>query len=169
MQTMLTPARRNRVGTDEAPVFQCISMLATAVGQTLSKYMGALLDPMFACGLSESLTQALVDMAHYIHPIKPMIQEKLLDLLSLVLAKRPFKPLGCPENKLPPIPAFAKDFNLQGSDHKESEIALALGTLGSFDFAGVLSFEISSRRSRKANVQRSRFERVRARCCHTIC
>ena len=169
MQTTLTPARRNRVGTDEAPVFQCISMLATAVGQTLSKYMGALLDPMFACGLSESLTQALVDMAHYIHPIKPMIQEELLDLLSLVLAKRPFKPLGCPENKLPPIPAFAKDFNLQGSDHKEAEIALALGTLGSFDFAGVLFFEISSRRLRKANVQRSCLERVRARCCHTIC
>ena len=129
--------RRNRIGTDEAPVFQCISMLSIAVGQTLSKYMEALLDPMFACGLSESLTQALVDMAHYIHPIKSMIQEKLLDLLSLVLDGRPFKPLGCPENKLPAIPAFAKDFNLQVSEHKDSEIALALRTLGSFDFAGL--------------------------------
>lgn len=133
---MLTLLRRNRVGTDEAPVFQCISMLAIAVGQTLSKYMEALLDPMFACGLSQSLTQALVDMAHYIPPIKPMIQEKLLDLLSLVLSGRPFKPLGCPENKLPPIPAFAKDFNLQATEHKDTEIALALNTLGTFDFAG---------------------------------
>ena len=111
-------------------------MLSIAVGQTLSKYMEALLDPMFACGLSQSLTQALVDMAHYIPPIKPMIQEKLLDLLSLVLSGRPFKPLGCPENKLPPIPAFAKDYNLQLTDHKDSEIALALNTLGTFDFAG---------------------------------
>lgn len=128
--------RRNRIGTDEAPVFQCISMLSIAVGQTLSKYMEALLDPMFACGLSPSLTQALIDMAHYIHPIKPMIQEKLLDLISLVLSGHPFKPLGCPDNKLPPIPAFAKDFNLQSTDHKDSEIALALNTLGTFDFAG---------------------------------
>ena len=96
------------------------------------------MDPMFACGLSEPLTQALVDMAHYIPPIKPTIQEKLLNLLSLVLSGRPFKPLGCPDNKLPPLPAFAKDFNLQFSDHKDSEIALALNTLGTFDFAGTL-------------------------------
>lgn len=152
MRTTLTPVRRNRVGTDEAPVFQCISMLSTAVGQTLSKYIQALLDPMFACGLSKSLTQALVDMAHYIHPIKTMIQEKLLDLLSLVLSGRPFKPSGCPENRLPQIPAFAKDFNLQ-AEHKESEIALALGTLGSFDFSGMLCFDVSPcRQYRKANV-----------------
>ncbi len=113
-------------------------MLSIAVGQTLSKYMEALMDPMFACGLSESLTQALVDMAHYIPPIKPMIQEKLLNLLSLVLSGRPFKPLGCPDNKLPPLPAFAKDFNLQISEHKDSEITLALNTLGTFDFAGMV-------------------------------
>lgn len=113
-------------------------MLSIAVGQTLSKYMEALMDPMFACGLSESLTQALVDMAHYIPPIKPMIQEKLLNLLSLVLSGRPFKPLGCPDNKLPPLPAFAKDFNLQISEHKDSEITLALNTLGTFDFAGTI-------------------------------
>ena len=112
-------------------------MLSIAVGQTLSKYMEALMDPIFACGLSESLTQALVDMAHYIPPIKGSIQDKLLNLLSIVLSGRPFRPLGCPENKLPPLPAFAKDFNLQVSEHKDSEIALALNTLGTFDFAGM--------------------------------
>lgn len=111
-------------------------MLSIAVGQTLSKYMEALLDPMFACGLSKHLTQALVDMAHFIQPIKPKIQEKLLDLLSLVLSKRPFRPLGCPESKLPPVPSFAKDFNLHVNDPKEPDIALALETLGSFDFSG---------------------------------
>ncbi|KAL8733536.1 MAG: hypothetical protein Q9181_003535 [Wetmoreana brouardii] len=132
----LSVKARNRVGIDEAPVFQCISMLAIAVGQTLSKYMEALMDPMFACGLSQSLTQALVDMAHYIPPIKPMIQDKLLDLLSIVLCGRPFKPLGCPDSKTPPIPAFAKDYNMSLADHKDSEIALALDTLGSFDFRG---------------------------------
>jgi serine/threonine-protein kinase mTOR len=126
----------NRATIDEGPMFDCISMLAIAVGQTLSKYMEALLDPIFACGLSSPLTQALVDMAHYIPPIKPLIQEKLLDMLSIVLCGRPFKPLGCPDNKLPPLPSFAKDFSLRPADHKDSEIALALHTLGSFDFSG---------------------------------
>lgn len=139
------------MGTDEAPVFKCIGLLAIAVGQTLSKYMEALLDPMFACGLSKSLTQALVDMAHHIPPIKPKIQENLLDLLSLVLSGRPFKPLGCPDNKLPPIPAFAKDHNFQGTEHKDSEITLALATLGSFDFAGKLS-SVSGQIEMKTNV-----------------
>ncbi len=111
-------------------------MLAIAVGQTLSKYMEALMDPMFACGLSPSLTQALVDMAHYIPPIKPMIQDKLLDLLSIVLCGQPFRPLGCPDNRIPPLPAFAKDYNLSLADHRDSEITLALSTLGSFDFRG---------------------------------
>ncbi|KAI4086955.1 MAG: hypothetical protein LQ339_008975 [Xanthoria mediterranea] len=132
----LSVKARNRIGIDEAPVFQCISMLAIAVGQTLSKYMEALMDPMFACGLSPSLTQALVDMAHYIPPIKPMIQDKLLDLLSIVLCGRPFRPLGCPDNRIPPLPAFAKDYNLSLADHRDSEITLALSTLGSFDFRG---------------------------------
>lgn len=111
-------------------------MLSVAVGMALTKYMDALLDPMFACGLSQSLTEALVDMASHIRPIKPQIQEKLLDLLSLVLSGRPFKPLGCPENKLPPIPAFAKDFNLSMSDRKDSEVVLALNTLRTFGFDG---------------------------------
>ena len=117
-------------------MFQCISMLSLAVGQTLSKYIGTLLDPIFACGLSESLTQALVDMAHYIPPIKATIQEKLLDMLSIVLWGTPFRPLGCPDNRLPPMPSFAKDYGPQPTEHTDSEIALALVTLGSFDFSG---------------------------------
>ena len=42
---------RRRSGTVD-PVFDCISRLAVAVGQTLSKYMEALLDPIFACELT---------------------------------------------------------------------------------------------------------------------
>ncbi|MCJ1320534.1 phosphatidylinositol kinase- protein kinase tor1 [Xylographa vitiligo] len=122
--------------TRDGAVFECISMLSIAVGQTLTKYMEALMDPMFACGLSDALTQALVDMAHYIPPVKSLIQDKLLDLLSLVLSGRPFKPLGCPENRLPPIPVFAREWTTNGIEHRDPEIALALHTLGSFDFRG---------------------------------
>ncbi|KAL2355347.1 TOR1 phosphatidylinositol 3-kinase [Cryomyces antarcticus] len=129
---------RNR-NYDEAPIFICISMLSVAVGQTLSKYMEALLDPIFACGLTAPLTQALVDMAHYVPPVKVQIQEKLLDLLSQVLCGRPFMLLGSPANgkSLPPI--FQRDHkDPQHVEHRESEVALALETLGNFDFSGYI-------------------------------
>ena len=78
----LSTKTKNRQAIDEGPMFSCISMLSLAVGQTLSKYMEVLLDPIFACGLTKPLEQALIDMAHYIPPIRATIQEKLLDLLS---------------------------------------------------------------------------------------
>ncbi|KKY24120.1 putative phosphatidylinositol 3-kinase tor2 [Phaeomoniella chlamydospora] len=127
---------KNRAAVNEAPMFQCISMMSIAVGQVLSKYMEALLDPIFACGLSEPLVQALVDMAHYIRPIGKVVQEKLLDLLSLILTGAPYRPLGCPDGRAPPLPSFAKDYGAFPTEHSDSQIALALHTLGSFDFQG---------------------------------
>ena len=126
--------------SDEAPIFKCISMISIAVGQTLSKYMEALLDPIFACGLSDALTQALVDMAHYIPPIKSTIQEKLLDLLSRTLCGQPFQTLGHPPQGKGPPQIYTREIreqrDPQHSEHKDSDIALALHTLGSFDFTG---------------------------------
>ncbi|KAH7018986.1 armadillo-type protein [Ilyonectria destructans] len=120
------------------PVFDCISRLAVAVGQTLSKYMEALLDPIFDCDLTPKLTQALVDMAFYIPPVKPIIQERLLDMLSVVLCGEPFKPLGAPQpNTLSSVPIITRDAkDPQAYEHRRAEVKLALNTLGSFDFAG---------------------------------
>ncbi|RAL63121.1 hypothetical protein DID88_004204 [Monilinia fructigena] len=129
--------KSRRLGTVD-PVFDCISRLAVAVGQTLSKYMEALLDPIFACELSPKLTQALVDMAFYIPPVKPIIQERLLDMLSKVLCGEPFKPLGAPTpNNIAAAPVVPKDSkDPLAYEHRQSEIKLALNTLGSFDFSG---------------------------------
>ncbi|KAK7963971.1 FKBP12-rapamycin complex-associated protein [Apiospora saccharicola] len=120
------------------PVFDCISRLAVAVGQTLSKYMEALLDPIFACELTPKLTQALVDMAFYIPPVKATIQERLLDMLSKVLCGEPFKPLGAPTpNTLASVPVIPKDpKDPHAFEHRKAEVKLALNTLGSFDFSG---------------------------------
>ncbi|KAK8078846.1 armadillo-type protein [Apiospora phragmitis] len=120
------------------PVFDCISRLAVAVGQTLSKYMEALLDPIFACELTPKLTQALVDMAFYIPPVKATIQERLLDMLSKVLCGEPFKPLGAPTpNTLASVPVIPKDpKDPYAYEHRKAEVKLALNTLGSFDFSG---------------------------------
>lgn len=129
--------KSRRSGTVD-PVFDCISRLAAAVGQTLSKYMEALLDPIFACELTPKLTQALVDMAHYIPPVKSTIQERLLDMLSNVLCGAPFKPLGAPtQNSIASAPVVAKDSKDPiAFEHRQAEIKLALNTLGSFDFSG---------------------------------
>ncbi|KAI1388148.1 FAT-domain-containing protein [Hypoxylon trugodes] len=132
----LSVQSRKRGSVD--PVFDCISRLAAAVGQTLSKYMEALLDPIFACELTPKLTQALVDMAFYIPPVKATIQERLLDMLSRVLCGEPFKPLGAPTpNTLSAVPIIPKDAkDPQAYEHRKAEVKLALNTLGSFDFSG---------------------------------
>ncbi|KAL6852270.1 phosphatidylinositol kinase- protein kinase tor1 [Amphichorda felina] len=132
----LSTQSRKRGSVD--PVFDCISRLAVAVGQTLSKYMEALLDPIFECDLTPKLTQALVDMAFYIPPVKPTIQERLLNMLSKVLCGERFKPLGAPQpNTLNSVPVITKDpKDPQAYEHRKAEIKLALNTLGSFDFSG---------------------------------
>ena len=114
-------------------------MLATAVGLALTKHMHDLLDLMFACPLSEPLTQALVDLAHYIPPLLHTIQEKLLNMLSMVLSGRPFKPLGSPSEVHPMLPPVGKDHkDAITAESRDAEIVLALHTLGSFDFTGKL-------------------------------
>ncbi|KAK0702845.1 target of rapamycin [Apiosordaria backusii] len=132
----LSVQSRKRNSVD--PVFDCISRLAVAVGQTMSKYMDALLDPIFACELGPKLTQALVDMAFYIPSFKGTIQERLLDMLSKVLCGEPFKPMGAPHpNSLASIPHIPKDpKDPLAHQRTKDEVKLALNTLGSFDFAG---------------------------------
>jgi FKBP12-rapamycin complex-associated protein len=100
--------------------------------------MEALLDPIFACELTPKLTQALVDMAFYIPPVKSTIQERLLDMLSKVLCGEPFKPLGAPTpNSIATAPVVPKDpKDPLAYEHRQIEIKLALNTLGSFDFSG---------------------------------
>lgn len=65
--------------------FICISMLATAVGQQLTKHLHDLLDLMFNCGLSESLVSALSNIAERIKPLSPVIQGKPICVVLGVL------------------------------------------------------------------------------------
>ncbi|KAF4546613.1 Phosphatidylinositol 3-kinase tor2 protein [Lasiodiplodia theobromae] len=113
-----TLIRKTRYRAQEEPaIFECLSMLSIAVEQALSKHVDSLLDPMFSCGLSDPLTQCLVDMAHYVPSSRAAIQERLLDLLSQVLCGRSF-------------------ISMEIIRQKEAEIALALKTLGEFNFSG---------------------------------
>ncbi|ORZ13215.1 armadillo-type protein [Absidia repens] len=121
----------------ETPVFVCISMLATAVGQALTKYMHDLLDLMFNCGLSESLVSALSNIADRIKPLSHVIQDRLLNVISITLSGLPYKQPGAPTNRSLAIQTAERPLR-EGivGDGKDNNITvLALKTLGSFDFS----------------------------------
>jgi len=89
-------------------------MLAEAVGPNLTKLLHDQLDVMFACGLSEPLVQALTYIARDIPPLLKTIQgrysdlmldlrsfpcqDRLLELLCVILSGQPYKPLGAPSS-----------------------------------------------------------------------
>ncbi|KAI8981018.1 armadillo-type protein [Pilobolus umbonatus] len=120
----------------EIATFTCISRLASAVGQALTKYLHDLLDLMFNCGLSEPLVTALSDIADHIKPLAGIIQERLLNVISITLSGQPYKQPGAPINRTI-IQAVERPLR-EGTtgDGKDNEtIVLALTTLGSFDFS----------------------------------
>ena len=65
---------RKKNAPSEEPIFQCIGMLAAAVGPNLTKLLHEQLDLMFAFGLSESLHNALVAIVRHIPPLLKTIQ-----------------------------------------------------------------------------------------------
>ncbi|KAF9162608.1 phosphatidylinositol kinase- protein kinase tor1 [Actinomortierella ambigua] len=127
---------KNRLQSD-TPIFQCISMLANAVGHALTRHVHDLLELMFASGLSEPLRQALTDLANCIPPLLPTIQERLLNMLSLILSGQTYKPPGAPTNYRPnPANSPARREQAQAEPKDVDLIILALDTLGSFDLSG---------------------------------
>ena len=63
----------------EEPIFQCIGMLASAVGPNLTKLLHDQVKLMFDCELSEPLHHALVAIAKHIPPLLKTIQGTLSD------------------------------------------------------------------------------------------
>jgi FKBP12-rapamycin complex-associated protein len=113
-------------------------MLAIAVGPALSKYMHDLLDCMFAVGLTDALRNALSDLARHIPPLLSTIQERLLDVLSLVLFNRPYTHPGAPGRRglLLAASAAAALVARDSESRDEEMMILALNTLGTFEFRG---------------------------------
>lgn len=50
-----------------------------------------MLEPMICTGLSDTLVASLATIARHIPQLRPSVQEQLLDMVSLVLARRPFR------------------------------------------------------------------------------
>ncbi|KAJ2934856.1 hypothetical protein H1R20_g2275, partial [Candolleomyces eurysporus] len=128
---------RGRKNTpSEEPIFQCIGMLAGAVGPNLTKLLHDQLELMIACGLSEPLCQALSDIAKYIPPLLKTIQDRLLDLLSMLLSGQSYKPLGAPPSLAPHDFTAQLNTTQMTTDKNPELVTLALKTLGTFDFTG---------------------------------
>ncbi|EKM51709.1 uncharacterized protein PHACADRAFT_262011 [Phanerochaete carnosa HHB-10118-sp] len=130
--------RGRKNAPSEEPIFQCIGMLASAVGPNLTKLLHDQLDLMFAYGLSESLREALVAIARHIPPLLKTIQERLLTLLSNILSSQPYKPLGAPPALLRGDSASRDNSIPEGVQVSRTPdiLILALDTLGTFDFSG---------------------------------
>ncbi|KAJ7170509.1 phosphatidylinositol 3-kinase [Mycena crocata] len=121
----------------EGPIFQCIAMLAAAVGPALTKWLHDVLELMFNCGLSEPLHGALVAIATNIPPFLKHIQSRLLSVLSVTLSGKEYNPVGAP---LPTRRSIDSDnspaLEVVPSEKNPELIKLALAILGSFDFSG---------------------------------
>jgi FKBP12-rapamycin complex-associated protein len=122
--------RGKKNAPSEEPMFQCVGMLAAAVGPNLTKLLHDQLELMFACGLSEPLRQAMMAIARHIPPLLKTIQgplepyfdsyaigadlsvDRLLDMLSTILSGQPYRPLGSPPSVVRgDVSIIARDIN----------------------------------------------------------
>eukprot|EP01133_Synstelium_polycarpum_P000171 gene171-204_t len=119
-------------------VLTCISMLSSAVGPVMIPHMQVILPQMFSPGLTQVLTDALRDLTVSLPALIPHIQQKLLTLLSQVLANKPFSQPGAPTHyrkSTAPFQGVSVTHMAANPDVDPAMIALALKTLGTFDLS----------------------------------
>ncbi|UYV65261.1 MTOR [Cordylochernes scorpioides] len=119
----------------EPAVFACISLLGRSGLPELEGELRKLLEPMMATGLSPGLTAALQELCRNVPGLKAEIQEGLLRMLSYVLMHQPLQHPGMPMIATAHPPPYGYLQNLMDNTDN-SNIILALKTLGSFDFHG---------------------------------
>ncbi|KAJ3212943.1 phosphatidylinositol kinase- protein kinase tor1 [Entophlyctis luteolus] len=127
MKTVKETLAKSKSRTNDSVVFQSVGNVAKAVGPVLTRFVHDVLDVLFALGLTESLCRLLSDLCLFVPPLKAVLQDRLLDLLSLVLCGEKYEHLALVK-KLP------RDFFIVESRDSEL-IILALNALGSFEFA----------------------------------
>ena len=131
-ESLLMKGKKN--APPEAPTFFCIGHLATAVGEQVEHDVHDMLDMMFACGLSSALVAALEQVVQAIPVLLPIVQDRLLNMLSQILIGVPYRPLGAPLPRRAPVQPFVIH---NAPDAKGVELlTVALQTLGTFDFTG---------------------------------
>ncbi|KAK0535702.1 phosphatidylinositol kinase- protein kinase tor1 [Tilletia horrida] len=114
---------------DAKYMFDCIGKLADAVGPALGTYADELVKLMFSCRLTQDLVKSVERLRDATGVIHRLVQERMLDKISLSLTGRPFRCLG----QRAQAEMISK--NGRSDDNGEAEtIVVALRTLGTFDF-----------------------------------
>ncbi|KAI9505407.1 armadillo-type protein [Coemansia spiralis] len=129
-------------------ILETIAILASAMGQMLTAYILKVLDLMFVTGLSQTLCKALSVLAVKVNQLQPVIQNKLLDMLSIILVDVPFRPN---QPSLDRIEQQLNTLSIQNSTTINTSsligsithdiLLLALRTLSTFDFRQENLFE----------------------------
>ena len=101
---------------------KCVSDLAHAAGPTLKMYMDDLLEQMFANGVSEGLASALSEIGTHIPSFLPLLQDRVMQEISLVLSGRPYNYPGSEGFDSLFIPA--RDYMVGGGSQNQASISL---------------------------------------------
>ncbi|KAI9209819.1 armadillo-type protein [Polychytrium aggregatum] len=129
----LSTKGKNR-SANEVAIYQCMSMLVLTVGPALTKYLHELLDSMFSAGINDALYQLLVDLSHQIPAILPAIQDRLIQVLYMILCGQPFRWYGH-SGGMQSAASIMRD-SLPPDLRDVDNIVLALEILGNFNFSG---------------------------------
>ena len=113
---------------NETPLFNCVTLLGIAMKECVANEIKELLDPMCATGLSPQLTTCFKELSHNVPSLKKEITDRLLNILSLILRKKPYM------SNSSDSPVVMLSTALLVEPHDAVKLVLALHTLGTFDF-----------------------------------
>jgi FKBP12-rapamycin complex-associated protein len=121
----LTSRTRNK--SQHAEALECAGTLCLALRKDWQPHMEQLLEPAVATGLSDALVRSLGNAVDALPELLPRVQSLLLDLISLVLARKPLNS-STPAATVSVLQAALVNGEMQGP----ALIRLALQTLGNF-------------------------------------
>eukprot|EP00697_Spironema_sp_BW2_P017838 gnl/Spiro4/9656_TR5124_c0_g1_i1.p1 gnl/Spiro4/9656_TR5124_c0_g1~~gnl/Spiro4/9656_TR5124_c0_g1_i1.p1 ORF type:complete len:2413 (+),score=551.86 gnl/Spiro4/9656_TR5124_c0_g1_i1:148-7386(+) len=130
-------AANGTTSTNHDEAVTCLSMLVAAMGGSSDVVVidTALLEQLFSCGLTVAMIEALRSFSQHLPNLVPEIQRRLLDLISLLLARVPYIAPGMPLASRRPTYAV-----VSSETHDSAQIVLALTTLRTFDFSSFVDW-----------------------------
>lgn len=72
-----------------AELFDCLASMAQAVGSEIEPSLAPILPVLFATEFTQKLIDTLATVARYVPTVRQLIQDNLLNILSMILAKEP--------------------------------------------------------------------------------
>lgn len=126
---------------DEETALDCLTMIATAVGPMITKPMSERLDLLFACSLTMPLLVCLHTVMMAAPALKPVIQGRLLNMLSLKLTGLPYREVGSLPRRTDEKSA-TMDRTVRVNQDDPPGVILALRALAGFDFQGHVLTEL---------------------------